>query len=112
MSEVETLVLIVRSGRPWTVAQVAREFVLTEDHAAMLLKTLVDNGLLREGGRGYEFVPARERDRQAAVDLATMYQTYRVRIMNLLLAKPRDALWDLAEASRIRPHDDGEDNEG
>lgn len=106
VSEVETLVLLVRSGRQWTAAEVAREFVVAEDYAAMLLDTLVQNGLIRASDGGYEFAPLRARDRRAAVDLADIYQTYRVRIMNLLLAKPRDAFSDFAEAFRLRPHDE------
>lgn len=110
VSEVETLVLLVRSGRPWTVAEVAREFVLAEDHAVMLLDTLVHNGLVRVSDHRYEFAPLRARDRRAAVDLSNIYQTYRVRIMNLLLTKPRDALWDFAEAFRLRPSDEETDD--
>jgi len=106
VSEVEVLVLLVRSPRPWTVREVAREFVLGEEHTAILLDRLVHTGLIAVGDRGYVFDPAGGKYRQAAMDLADLYPTYRLRIMNLLLSKPRDALWDFAEAFRLRPSDD------
>lgn len=100
------LVLLVRSARPWTVREVAREFVLGEEHTAILLDRLVHTGLIAAGDRGYVFDPAGGKYRQAAMDLADLYPTYRLRIMNLLLSKPRDSLWDFAEAFRLRPSDD------
>jgi hypothetical protein len=106
VSEVEMLVLLVRRFRPWTVGELAREFVLGEEHTAILLDRLMHAGLITAGEEGYRFDPAGGTDRQAAVDLAKLYPIYRVRIMNLLLTKPRDAMWDFAEAFRLRPLDD------
>lgn len=106
------LVLLVGSPRPWTVREVAREFVLGEEHAAILLDRLVHTGLIAAGERGYIFDPAGGKDRQAAMDLAKLYPTYRLRIMNLLLTKPRDALWDFAEAFRLRLSDDDQEEGG
>ena len=112
VSEVEVLVLLVRSDRPWTVREVAREFVLGEEHTSMLLNRLVQTGLIAAGEEGYSFESARGKDRQAAVDLARLYPTYRIRIMNLLLSKPRDAVWDFAEAFRLRqPEKDTEQDD-
>lgn len=109
VSEVEVLVLLVRSPRRWTVRDVAREFVLGEEHTAILLNRLVDTGLIAAGDGGYMFDPASGKDRQSAQDLARLYSTYRIRIMNLLLSKPRNAVWDFAEAFRLRqPDDDAE----
>ena len=106
------LVLLVRTSRPWTVREVAREFVLGEEHTAILLDRLAHTGLIAVGDRGYIFDPAGGKDRQAALDLANLYPTYRVRIMNLLLSKPRDAVWDFAEAFRLRQlDDDGEQDD-
>ena len=97
------LVLLVRRLGPWTVRDLAREFVLGEEHTAILLDRLTHAGLITAGEGGYRFDPAGGPDRQAAVDLARLYPTYRVRIMNLLLSKPRDAVGDFAEAFRSRP---------
>lgn len=78
----------------------------------MLLNRLVQTGLIAAGEEGYSFESARGKDRQAAVDLARLYPTYRIRIMNLLLSKPRDAVWDFAEAFRLRqPEKDTEQDD-
>jgi hypothetical protein len=92
VSEVEILVLLVRRFGPWTVRELAREFVLGEEHTAILLDRLTHAGLITADDKGYRFEPARGTDRQAAVDLARLYPTYRVRVMNLLLTKPRDVV--------------------
>lgn len=95
------LVHLVRSPRPWTVGEVAREFVLSDEHTAILVDRLVDTGLIAPGDGGYRFDPSSGRDRQAALDLAGLYPMYRIRVMNLLLSKPPDAVWDSAEAFRL-----------
>ncbi|MGQ0743780.1 MAG: hypothetical protein ACT4OS_05495 [Acidimicrobiales bacterium] len=102
VSEVEALVLLVRNPRRWTAREVARQFVLAEDHAAALLDALVRARLVRVQGAEYEFAPADGKDRQAADQLATIYDTYRLRIMSILLSKPSDAIRDFADAFRIR----------
>ena len=86
VSEVEVLVLLVQRPRPWTAREVAREFVLGEEHSAILLNRLVHTGLIAAGDGEYSFDPVREKDRQAALDLARLYPTYRIRIRDLLLS--------------------------
>jgi predicted transcriptional regulator of viral defense system len=88
VSEVETLVLLVRTaGRRWSAEDVARQFVLDPEHTALLLDALVRAGLVRRTDDGhYEFDPAGESDRAAAADLAALYATYRNRIMGIVLA--------------------------
>ena len=89
VSEVETLVLLVRTGRRWSADEVAREFVLAREHTTLLLDALVRAGLVRHTGAHYEFDPADEEDRAAATELAALYPTYRTRIMNIVLAANR-----------------------
>ena len=87
VSEVETLVLLVRTaGRRWSAQAVARQFVLDPQHTTLLLEALVDAGLVRCASGYYEFDPMREDDRAAAADLAALYATYRTRIMGIVLA--------------------------
>jgi hypothetical protein len=93
------------------VAEIAREFVLGEEHTVILLDRLMNAGLITRADRGYRFDPEGATDRQAAVDLARLYPTYRIRIMNLLLSKPPDTVWDSAEAFRSRPPDDDTDED-
>lgn len=111
VSEVQVLVLLVRTPRRWTVREVAREFVLGEEHTAILLDRLVHAGLIAVGEGGYIFDLGGGKDSQAALDLAKLYPTYRLRIMNLLLSKPRDAVWDFAEAFRLRQPEDGDEQD-
>lgn len=90
VSEVETLVLLVRTaGRRWSAQDVARQFVLDPEHTAMLLDALVRAGLVRRSDGHYEFDPTLEKDRTAASDLAALYATYRNRIMGIVLASDR-----------------------
>ena len=89
VSEVETLVLLVHSGRPWSTQDVAREFVLDREHTTLLLDALVQGGLVRCSDGYYEFDPSTEEDREAALELAALYPTYRTRIMSIVLASNR-----------------------
>ena len=66
--------------------------MLSDEHTAILVVRLVDTGLIAPGDGGFRFDPTSGRDRQAALDLAGLYPTYRIRIMNLLLSKPPHAL--------------------
>lgn len=90
VSEVEALVLLARRPGKWSVGAVAREFVVTSDHAARLLATLVRARLVRVEGDLYEFDPDRTQDREAAERLAELYDTYRYRVMQILFSKPND----------------------
>ena len=89
VSEVETLVLLVRTGRRWSAHEVAQKFVLDKEHTTLLLDALVRAGLVRRTGASYEFAPAGDEDRMAAEELAFLYPRYRTRIMTIVLARSR-----------------------
>lgn len=52
----------------------------------------------------YEYAPA-ERYRQVVEELATLYNTHRVAIINLIFSKPQDPFRDFSDAFRLREKD-------
>lgn len=111
VSEVETLVLLVRDPRPWTAREVAEEFVLSEEHALRLLARLAQARLVRLHDGDYQFAPASQKDRVAAEDLAGIYDRYRLRITGIVLSKLSGAARDFADAFRLRPESEEDDDE-
>jgi hypothetical protein len=82
--------------------------VLTVEHVDGLLASLVRAGLLEADGKTYLFRPSDQPAKRAAEDLAKIYQTYRLRILNIVFTKPNDRVRDFADAFRFRAPDRGE----
>jgi hypothetical protein len=106
VSEVEVLVLLARSKTQWTVAQLARELVVAESHAASLLDAIGAAGLGEFEDDAFVYRPRRRGDRSAAKELARVYDTYRVRVSMIVLAQPEPQLQDFADAFRLRQDDE------
>ena len=112
VSELEALFVLIRENRPLTPGDVARALVVNDDHAEGLLAALAATPLIAFDGATYTFSPRKQRDRAAAELLAKLYDTYRLRIMNIVFSKPSEPLRDFADAFRIRPKKDDETEEG
>ena len=112
VSQLEVLVLLVRNPRWWTVAEVTAELGLNADHVRHLLGSLVRARLVdgREGG--YRFRGTKTTRGAAAEDLAHLYDRYRVRLMNIIFAKPSGQIRDFADAFRLRPGGDELEEDG
>lgn len=111
VSQVEAFVLLVREDRPVSADEAAHALGLGTKHVSDLLDELIDQKLVRTGDGGYtvaELSPAR---RRTVDELAQLYNRFRLRIMDIVLAVPRDQARDFADAFRLRPADDsdGED---
>lgn len=90
VSQLELLVLLVREQRPWRSQEIAAVMVLTVEHVDGLLASLARAGLLEGDGKTYLFRPSDQSAKRAAEDLARIYQTYRLRITNIVFTKPND----------------------
>ena len=100
---------LVRAERPQTLRELARALVLDEGHIAVVLEPSIRSDLVAVVEDGYAFAPRRRRDRAAALELAALYDRYRVRIINILLTQPDPQLDDFADAFRLRSEPDEED---
>lgn len=109
LSELEVFIVLVREQRPWQTTDVARQMVINVDHARLMLEALARTPLVSSDDRGYSFAPKRAKDRTAAELLPGLYDTYRMRIMDIVLSRASDQIQDFADAFRVRP--DIEDEE-
>lgn len=109
LSELEVFIVLVREQRTWQAADVARQMVINVDHARLMLEALARTPLVSTDGSGYIFGPKRAKDRAAAERIPALYETYRMRIMDIVLSRPSDQIQDFADAFRVRP--DVEDEE-
>lgn len=102
VSQVEAALVLIRTPGRWSLGDLARNLVLTEDHVEILLEPLVRTRLLTKVEGGYEFHPAKPSERAAAEELLKLYRTYRVRIMNIVVSETSSQLRDFAESFRLR----------
>lgn len=110
ISQVEAFVLLVREQRARDAGAVATALGLGSRHVEGLLDELVSKRLLKRTADGYEVAPLSADARATAEQLAQLYTPYRLRIMDIVLAVPRDQARDFADAFRLRP-DDSEDED-
>lgn len=111
LSELELFNVLVREQRSWRAAEVARRMVINVDHAQLMLQALAKTPLVREESGAYEFAPKRAKDREAAERIPSLYETYRLRIMDIVLSRPSDQIQDFADAFRVRADTEDEDEE-
>ena len=107
-SEIEVLLVLVRDPRPWSQQELARRLVINDDHVVTLLRALVRAGLVVERDGAYLFEPSRRKDRAAVEALERIYDSYRVRIIHIVLSTPVDPLRHFADAFRLRSTEDQE----
>ena len=109
ISQVEAFVLLVRERRSCDVEAVAQALGLGARHVEGLLDELVSNRLLQRADDGFVLAQLSGGDLRTAEQLADLYARYRLRIMEIVLAVPRDQARDFADAFRLRPDDTEED---
>lgn len=111
LSQVEAFVLLVRVAQPWAADAIAVEIGLGLRHVEGLLDDLVAEGLVNRQGDRYEVAKLSTAGRRAAEDLAQLYATYRLRIMDIVLSAPSDQARHFADAFRLRPVDKRKDDD-
>lgn len=109
LSELEVFIVLVRDQRAWSPLDMARRMVIEVQHAQLMLEALARTPLVTTEGTGYLFAPKRSRDREPAERIPALYDTYRMRIMDIVLSRASDQIQDFADAFRVRP--DIEDEE-
>lgn len=109
LSELEVFIVLVRDQRVWAPLEMARRMVINVEHAQLMLGALARTPLVTADGNGYVFAPKRSKDRAAAELIPSLYDTYRMRIMDIVLSRPSDQLQDFADAFRVRPDADDEE---
>ena len=109
LSELEVFIVLVRDQRVWQPADIGRQMVINTDHARLMLEALARTPLVSNDGSGYVFSPKRGKDREAAELIPSLYETYRLRIMDIVLSRPSDQVQDFADAFRVRSDADDEE---
>ena len=102
VSQVEALMVLMRTRGSRSLEELAHDLVLAKDHVEILLEPLVRTRLVKRTDGGYEFHPSDPKERAVAEELLSLYRTYRVRIMNIVVSESTTELRDFAEAFRLR----------
>lgn len=108
INSVEQLeVLLLLAGHPdrvWTAESVSAELRIDINSAAGRLVDLQGRGLLANAGQegSFRYTPASTDLRKTVADLAEIYRTFRVRIINLIFSKPIDQIRTVADAFKLR----------
>ena len=109
VEQLEILLLLRSSGRPWTASEITRELATSAVSAAARLDSLASARLaVRSGdgdGRTYAYKPADAKIRRAVDELAEVYPRRRVAIITFIFAAPDDSLRDFSNAFRLRRKD-------
>jgi hypothetical protein len=88
--------------RSWTAGAMAKELRVDSEHAALLLASLAESGLLRRDEDGYRYHPRSEKISDDADTFVAAYPNYRVAIIRLIFSKPRRSLRDFSDAFRLK----------
>ncbi|HEX4905729.1 MAG TPA: hypothetical protein VFU93_09775, partial [Acidimicrobiales bacterium] len=90
VSQVEAFVLLVREDRSVSADDAAHALGLGVKHVIDLLDELVDEKLLRTVDGRYQVAELTAARRRTVDELAQLYSRFRLRIMDIVLAVPRD----------------------
>jgi DNA-binding MarR family transcriptional regulator len=101
-ADVDTLLLLSRNDRPWTASAVARELRIDEDQVSGILARLLRRGLLDGEEGSYRFHPRDAATAEAVAQLAQLYPTYRLAIMESIYARATGPIRDFSNAFRLR----------
>ena len=106
--QLEALLLLRRSGQPWTVEALARELRVEPNGAIVPLTDLRRRGLLRRlrDPERFEYAPGTAETARCVDLLDAAYQDRRVTVINLIYSRPQDAIRSFADAFRLRPDED------
>ena len=106
VEQLEVLLLMLsRSDKEWSAAEVGRELYIQPASAATRLADLQRSGLLeqsRSTPEAYRYAPSDSALGSAAREVAAAYSVRRVGIINLILEKPLDNVRVFSNAFRIR----------
>lgn len=98
----ELLLLLQSSGRRWTVQQLKGEMRSSSMSVGLGLEALCARGLVAKDGEAYLFQPKNPVLEKMTLDLATCYRERRAAVIELIYARPNDAVRSFADAFRIK----------
>jgi hypothetical protein len=101
-ADVDTLLLLFQNDQQWTAPAVARELRIDEDQVSDILARLRRRGLLRAEEGSYRFHPRDAGAAGAVAQLAQLYPTYRLAIVELIYARATGPIRDFSNAFRLR----------
>lgn len=96
------LILHEANDRSWTAMEINERLRSQESSIAQWLETLVALGLAQQGGRRYRFAPASEKLARETSALAEAYRERRIKVIELIFAKPTESLLDFVRAFNLR----------
>jgi hypothetical protein len=110
IAELELLLLLLREPqKAWSAQDAAKALYTAEDATAALLENFRTRGFANADAGRYTFAPRTAEQQQLIADLAQLYQTRRVTVINLIYAGPVQKLKSFADAFRLRKPKDQED---
>lgn len=106
IAQLELLLLLHQDAqKDWTAEQAAKALYTAVDATAALLEAFRTRGyvVLKDGQpHRYQFANRSPEQTQLMRDLASLYQTRRVTVINLIYAGPEEKLRSFADAFRLR----------
>lgn len=106
VEQLEVLLLMLsRSDKEWSAAEVSRELYIQPASAATRLADLQRSRLLQESRstpQSFRYAPEETAMDKAAREVASAYSVRRVGIINLILERPLDNVRVFSDAFRIR----------
>jgi hypothetical protein len=111
IAELELLLLLLREPqKAWSAQDAAKALYTAEDATAAQLESFRTRGYAAaDAGGRYAFAARTPEQQQLIADLAQLYQTRRVTVINLIYAGPVQKLRSFADAFRLRKPKDQED---
>jgi hypothetical protein len=104
IAELELLLLLLREPqKAWSAQEAAKALYTAEDATAAQLESFRARGYASgDASVGYTFAPRAPELQQLIADLAQLYQTRRVTVINLIYAGPVQKMKSFADAFRLR----------
>jgi hypothetical protein len=110
IAELELLLLLLRDPqKAWSAQDAAKALYTADDATAALLENFRTRGFANADAGRYTFAPRTPEQQQLIADLAQLYQTRRVTVINLIYAGPVQKLKSFADAFRLRKPKETED---
>lgn len=105
IEQLEVLLLLHRDGtRAWRTDEIATELRTSLESASSRLEDLRRRRLAEGDGQTYTL--GRGPEARDVAELATLYRTRRVSVINYIFTKPADRIRSFADAFKLRKDDD------
>mgnify|MGYP001562281163 CR=1 FL=1 len=103
VEELEVLLILHEANdRSWTALEINERLRSQESSIAKWLDALVALGLAQQGDGRYRYAPASAKLARDTSALAEAYRERRIKVIELIFAKPSESLRDFVRAFKLR----------